>query len=152
MSTAAIIVISMTNSIIIVTFLFTSSSVLESTQLIISHNIIGVLAAGISLLLHLYTGSDMPKELVPYSWVQQPCLFLQHCQGDLCRLCERPFTFINRPRHCDFCGHVFHRKDCSRREGGRALGNRVCYYCDDYRTDMRERLQNGKTIHWGPLS
>ncbi len=86
---------------------------------------------------------QMPKELVPCVWVEEACLFRQQ-PVDMCSLCERPFSLFNNLRHCDYCGKVFHRRDCSSTSG---LGRRrACSHCDDYRSMLRDKLSNGEAI------
>ncbi len=84
--------------------------------------------------------SQMPKELAPSGWVETECLFRQR-PVDTCTLCEQPFSLFNSQRHCDYCGRVFHRRDCSSR---RRLGSlRACTNCDDYRSMLRDKLNKG---------
>lgn len=89
----------------------------------------------------------MPKQLVSQPWLETPCKFRQlQKSSQKCTLCDSPFTFFNSPRLCGFCGHVFHRVDCSvkvRLGGGLFRRRRICKNCETYRHSSGKLLKTG---------
>ena len=89
---------------------------------------------------------SMPKQLVPAGWVERPCrFFCQDSTASSCGFCQGEFSLWNNRRHCHFCGHVFHRRRCTRRipVDGLFFRRRICPNCDYYRNVAAERLKQG---------
>ena len=105
------------------------------------------LAAAISN--HLRSQSyllEMPKHLIPAGWVEKPCRFFSHeSTASTCGSCEGEFGLLNGRRHCSFCGHVFHRRQCTRKlhVDGLFFRRRICQNCDYYRNVASEKLKQG---------
>lgn len=89
----------------------------------------------------------MPKQLIPAGWLEKPCRFLCHESSTAtCGSCEGEFGLLNGRRHCSFCGHIFHRRQCTRKVhvDGLFFRRRICSKCDYYRNVAAEKLKRGE--------
>lgn len=90
--------------------------------------------------------SSMPKHLIPAGWLENPCQFLCHeSTASTCGFCEEEFSFWNGARHCQFCGHLFHRRHCTSKiqVDGVFFRRRICPRCEYYRNIAAEKLKRG---------
>lgn len=102
----------------------------------------------LSSFLSAFLGRAMPKLLVPSGWVEKPCRYFCHeSTASSCGFCEEEFGFWNGRRHCHFCGHMFHRRQCTKKIqlDGLFFRRRICPNCDYYRNVAAEKLKKGQS-------